>query len=164
MRLPKERPLVAGDDRPGHAVRRVGDAMLPAQLPDAPANGVRVAAAHRSVGAGRIEPLVQGQQVREAVAQHAKKVVALLVSQRQAAGEHELAAVPPRGRPAHRGFQVRVVIAQTGKDGHNARATENAGPRYLLHGRKALPLCGRRCQAEGPSGAHAHSRNNPTWR
>jgi len=49
-----ERPLFAGDDRPEHAV---GETILLAQLMDALANRVRVAAAHRAVGAGRVQPL-----------------------------------------------------------------------------------------------------------
>jgi len=73
-----EHPLVAGDNRARHAVRH---AVLAAQLADPPAHGMRVSATDAAVAGGwvRVHPLVQRQQVGEAVAQDAKEEVTLLV-------------------------------------------------------------------------------------
>jgi len=83
------RALVAGNDRAGHAIRRVGDATrsVAAQVADAPADDVRVTAAYRAVRAAGVQPLMHRQQVGAAVTQHTKGIVALLVGQRQAAGD-----------------------------------------------------------------------------
>ena len=126
-----ERPFFPRDDRARHAVADGGGL---AGGPDAPGEG-RPTRPRRAIRAGRVELLIQRQQVGEEIVQHAEEVLALLVREGQPRAEQEAAAVI--GRPARQGLQVGVIVAQAGQQRHGHRAGGDAGGGDLLHGLEA---------------------------